>query len=119
VRKTWKAAVVSNTQKIYWFSQQFCGVLSYEKKLSLSLAACGNRSCRMPLPILRSRPPIGRNFFRRVYDGTMSPGRAALRWDGKNQHGVVAGSGVYLLRVEFVGRAGKRESAMQRVVLMK
>ena len=57
--------------------------------------------------------------IKRLYDGTISPGRPALRWDGKNQHGVVAGTGIYLLRVEFVGRAGKRETAMQRVVLVK
>jgi len=57
--------------------------------------------------------------IKRLYDGMMSPGRPSLRWDGKNQHGVVAGTGIYLLRVEFVGRAGRRETAIQRVILMK
>jgi len=55
----------------------------------------------------------------RLYNGMMSSSRQALRWNGKNQNDIVAGSGIYLLRVEFVGRTGQRETAMQRVILVK
>jgi len=57
--------------------------------------------------------------IKRIYNEMMPPGRQALRWDGKNQAGSAVGTGVYLLRVEYVGNAGWRETAMRKVVLMK
>jgi len=57
--------------------------------------------------------------IKRLYDEMMSPGRQALRWNGKNQNGSAVGTGVYLLRVEYVGSLGRRETAMRKVVLVK
>ncbi len=55
----------------------------------------------------------------RVYEGKMPAGYQSLQWDGRNQLQEAVSSGVYLLRVEYIGATGLREVAMRRMVLLK
>lgn len=61
-----------------------------------------------PTPIPRARLTIHNiagQVVRTLCDGPQEAGIHAMVWDGKDQHGHAAGSGVYLIRLEAAGLA--------------
>jgi len=58
-------------------------------------------------------------LIKTLHHGPVAAGVHAWRWDGENSSGETAGTGVYLLRVEYVGSFGLREATTRRVVLVK
>jgi len=55
----------------------------------------------------------------RVYDGGHSAGIIRMVWDGTNSAGEDLVSGVYILRIIFEGKSGKRDLAMARLVMIR
>lgn len=53
-------------------------------------------------------------LVRTLRDGTFAAGQQAIEWDGRGDNGVLAGSGVYLYRLEVGGQAVSR-----RMMLLK
>lgn len=51
-------------------------------------------------------------LVRRVYDGPLAAGRNVVYWDGKDAHGDVAPSGLYLVAVEVSGKSDVRSVAV-------
>ena len=55
----------------------------------------------------------------RLYEGVHTTGVKRMVWDGINQSGEVLVSGVYIARILFEGKSGKRELASCRLVIIR
>jgi flagellar hook assembly protein FlgD len=64
-------------------------------------------------PVLVVSDALGRLVWR-TDRGALPPGHHSWEWDGRDRRGRAVGSGVYLLRLEYEGRA-----AAGRVVLVR
>lgn len=61
---------------------------------------------------------LGRRV-RQLRQQTEEAGEHALIWDGKDDRGVALPSGIYFLSVHLVFQNGQRQSAMQKIALVK
>ncbi|KAA3614052.1 MAG: T9SS C-terminal target domain-containing protein [Calditrichaeota bacterium] len=55
----------------------------------------------------------------RIFTGKLDAGQMTLTWSGRNNLGVPAPSGVYILRITAIMSTGEKHSATRRIMLLK